>query len=210
MIVHNASMKRLSLLLFLLAPVALAGCQTIKAHNPFRHKEPAYKSAQQEQPLEVPPGMNQPATSEALVIPPASSGAEAAPPTAAPGAPAMTTPTAPPAAVPAAAEGSTNLALADTPDSAYHRVGLALGRGGIGTVTARDDAAHTYQVAINTTVTEKPGGFFHRLFHGSKSETVTGNVSVSITPQGSGSVVQATGDPDAAARVIALLQQRLK
>ena len=211
MIVHNAPMKRLSLLFFVLAPIALAGCQTIKAHNPFRHKEPAYKSAQQEQPLEVPPGMNQPATSEALVIPSASSGAEAASSTAAPGAPAMTTSTAPPSAAVPAAEASTSLALADTPDSAYHRVGLALDRGGIGTVTAHDDAAHTYQVAINTTVTQKSeGGFFHRLFHGSKSETVTGNVSVSIIPQGSGSVVQATGNPDAAARVIALLKQRLQ
>src|SRR6185312_8067242 len=153
-IVHNVPMKRLSLLFFVLAPIALAGCQTIKAHNPFRHKEPAYKSAQQEQPLEVPPGMNQPATSEALVIPSASSGAGAASSTAAPGAPAMT-PTAPPSAVVPAAEGSTSLALADTPDSAYHRVGLALDRSGIGTVTAHDDTAHTYQVAINTTVTQK-------------------------------------------------------
>jgi len=204
-------MKRLRLLFFVLVPVALAGCQTIKAHNPFRHKEPAYKSAQQEQPLEVPPGMNQPATSEALVIPSASSGATAASSTMAPGAPAMTAPTAPPAAGVSAAEGSTSLALADTPDSAYHRVGLALDRSGIGAVTARDDAAHRYQVAINTTVTKKSeGGFFHRLFHGSKSEAVTGNVSVSITPQGSGSVVQATGNPDAAARVIALLKQRLQ
>ncbi|HJP99698.1 MAG TPA: hypothetical protein VJ862_14155 [Rhodanobacteraceae bacterium] len=192
-------MKRLPLLLFVLAPVALTGCQTIKAHNPFRHKEPAYTSAQQEQPLEVPPGMNQPATSEALVIPGGANAPEATS-TATAGAPSMT-PT----------EGSTSLALADTPDSAYHRVGLALDRGGIGNVTARDDAAHTYQVAIDTTVTEKSqGGFFHRLFHRSKSEPVTGNVTVSVAPQGSGSVVQATGNPDAAARVITLLKQRLQ
>jgi uncharacterized lipoprotein len=197
-------------MLFVLAPVVLAGCQTIKAHNPFRHKEPAYKTAQQEQPLEVPPGMDQPATSEALAIPGASGSAEAAPASAAPGVPAMTT-TAPPAAVAPAAEGGAGLALADTPDSAYHRVGLALDRGDIGKVTAQDDAAHTYQVAIDTVVTEKPeGGFFHRLFHGSKNETVTGNVTVSVVPQGSGSLVQAAGNPDAAARVIALLKQRLQ
>jgi uncharacterized lipoprotein len=200
-------MKRILLMLFVLAPVALAGCQTIKAHNPFRHKEPAYKSAQQEQPLEVPPGMDQPATSEALVIPGASSGAEATSATTTAGAPT----TAPPAAVAPAAEGGTSLALADTPDSAYHRVGLALDRGDIGKVTAQDDAAHTYQVAINTVVAKKSeGGFFHRLFHGSKNETVAGNVTVSVAPQGSGSLVQATGDPDAAARVITLLKQRLQ
>jgi uncharacterized lipoprotein len=202
-------MKRLPLLLFVLAPVALAGCQTIKAHNPFRHKEPAYKSAQQEQPLEVPPGMDQPATSEALVIPGGATGAGAASAPEA-GAPAMTA-TAPPAALVPAGDGGASLTLADTPDSAYHRVGLALDRGGIGTVTAHDDAAHTYQVAINATVTEKSaGGFFHRLFHRSKSESVTGNVTITVAPQGGGSVVQATGNPGAAARVITLLKQRLQ
>lgn len=199
-------MKRLPLLLFLLVPIALTGCQTIKAHNPFRHKEPAYKSAQQEQPLEVPPGMNQPPTSEALAIPTASNGTASA---TQPGA------TAPPVAGPmstaAPAAGGASLTLADTPESAYHRVGLALARGEVGKVTARDDAAHTYQVAVDSVVTKKPGGgFFHRMFHRNKSETVTGNVTVSVAPQGSGSMVEATGNPDAAARVMALLRQRLR
>jgi uncharacterized lipoprotein len=209
---HNAPMKRLPLLFFLLAPVALAGCQTIKAHNPFRHKEPAYKSAQQEQPLEVPPGMDQPATSEALAIPGEEASAAAAAPAA--GAPPMTSMAPPPAGVATAAqgaEGSTSMVLADTPDSAYHRVGLALERGELGQVTAHDDAARTYQVAINTTVTKKEeGGFFHRLFHRSKSETVAGDVTVTVAPQGKGSLVEAAGNPDAAARVSELLKQRLK
>jgi uncharacterized lipoprotein len=209
---HNAPMKRLPLLFFLLAPVALAGCQTIKAHNPFRHKEPAYKSAQQEQPLEVPPGMDQPATSEALAIPGEEASAAAAAPAA--GAPPMTSMAPPPAGVATAAqgaEGSTSMVLADTPDSAYHRVGLALERGELGQVTAHDDAARTYQVAINTTVTKKEeGGFFHRLFHRSKSETLAGDVTVTVAPQGNGSLVEAAGNPDAAARVIELLKQRLK
>jgi uncharacterized lipoprotein len=219
---HNAPMKRITLTLLLLAPIALSGCQTIKAHNPFRHKEPAYKSAQQERPLEVPPGMDQPPTSDALAIPDAGTAA-AVPAQTAPGQVA----TAPPAAQVPAAEstaasaasaaqagttgtGSSSLTLTDTPDSAYHRVGLALDRGEVGKVTAHDDAAHTYQVAVDTVVTTKPeGGFFHRLFHRSKSETVTGNVTVSVVPQGNGSVVEASGNPDAAARVMALLNQRL-
>ena len=206
---HNAPMKRLPLLLFVLAPVALAGCQTIKAHNPFRHKEPPYKSAQQERPLEVPPGMNQPATSEALAIPGDQAGAASA--TSVAGAPAMTSMAPPAAGATPNAEGSTSMTLADTPYSAYHRVGLALERGEVGQVTAHDDTAHTYEVAVNTTVTRKEeGGFFHRLFHRSKNETVTGNVTVAVEPQGSGSVVEATGNPDAAARVIGLLKQRLK
>lgn len=138
---HNVSMKRIALAL-LLAALTLAGCSL----NPFRHKAPAYETAQQERPLEVPPGMDQPLTSEALTIPGSGTGTAST----------ATTSTAPPgAAAPPAAEtmsaapaaaGSTSLTLSDTPDSAYHRVGLALERGEVGKVTAHDDAAHTYQV----------------------------------------------------------------
>lgn len=209
---HNAPMKRLTLTLLLLAPIALAGCQTIKAHNPFRHKEPPYKSAQQERPLEMPPGMDQPPTSEALAIPDAGTGTASAtqPAPTVPPAVRTTSPSPEPAAA-GAATGSSSLILSDTPDSAYRRVGLALERGDVGKVTAHDDAAHIYQVAVDTVVTTKPeGGFFHRLFHRSKSETVTGNVTVSVASQGNGSVVEATGNADAAAKVVALLQQRLQ
>lgn len=219
MIMHNAPMKRNLIPLILLAAVALAGCQTIKAHNPFRHKAPDYQAAQQEKPLEVPPGMDQPPTTEALTIPSAGSGA--APTSTA--APAMTAPpaaTAVPSTTPPAVEtaprqaaesGGTGLQLSDTPDSAYHRVGLALARGGVGQVTAHDDASHTYQVAVNATETVKSeGGFFHRLFHHSHTETVTGTVTVSVAPQGAGSEVQATGNPAAAAKVMAVLRQRLQ
>ena len=195
MIVHNAPMKKLTLTLLLLAPIALTGCQTIKSHNPFRHKAPAYQTAQQEQPLEVPPGMTLPPSNDALAVPGETGGA----PTTTGTPPGMTGPT-----------GSTSLALTDTPDSAYHRVGLALARGDVGQVTAHDDAAMTYSVAVASTVKVKSeGGFFHRLFHHSKTETVQGDVTVKIAPAGTGSVVEASGNADAAARVIAVLNQRL-
>lgn len=206
MIMHNAPMKRTLLSLLLLAPIVLAGCQTIKSHNPFRHKEPAYKTAQQEQPLEVPPGMDQPPTNDALAIPGADSGAQAGAAATGTGAPPAATEAAPSAG----GATTTTLTLPDTPDSVYHRVGLALAHGEAGQVTAHDDTAHTYQVAVNTTVTRKPeGGFLHRMFHRSKSETVQGTVTVSVAPSGTGSVVSAQGNSDAAARVIAVLQQRL-
>ena len=204
MIVHNAPMKKLALTLLLLAPVAMTGCQTIKSHNPFRHKSPAYQTAQQEQPLEVPPGMTLPPSNDALAVPGETGGA------------AATTTGTPPGmagAPPAGATGptgSTSLALTDTPDSAYRRVGLALARGDVGQVTAHDDAAMTYSVAVASTVKVKSeGGFFHRLFHHSKTETVQGDVTVKIAPDGTGSVVEASGNADAAARVIAVLNQRL-
>lgn len=217
---HNAPMKRIALVVLLFAPVVLAGCQTLKAYNPFGQSEPNYQAAQQKQPLEVPPGMDQPPTAEALVIPNAGAANAGAAPQAVPAMQAA--PEAPPAAAAAAAPapaapaplatsaGGTNLSLADTPASAFHRVGLALERGEIGQVVARDDTAMTYQVAVDTVVTQKSeGGFFHRMFHHDKNEVVKGTVTVSVVPQGAGSLVAAAGDPAAAARVIALLQQRL-
>jgi uncharacterized lipoprotein len=208
MIMHNAPMKRLILTLLLLTPIALAGCQTIKAHNPFRHKEPPYKSAQQERPLEVPPGMDQPATSEALAIPDAGTGTVSAVGTMPP--PESGAPPTESTAATGAAANTHSLTLSDTPASAYHRVGLALSRSDVGQVTAQDDNALTYQVAVDTVVTKQSeGGFFHRLFHRSKSESVQGAVTVSVTPSGTGSLVSAQGNPDAVARVMGVLQQRL-
>jgi uncharacterized lipoprotein len=232
-------MKRTTLLLVLLVPVALSGCHTIRSHNPFHHKPPPYKSAKQEPPLEVPPGMNQPPTNQALAIPQAGGGQtpasqtaapqNAAPPPAQLGNPAANP--ANPAAAPqteapppaqasnaevgpagstAGATGAT-LDLSDTPASVYHRVGLALARAEVGKVTAHNDAARTYEVAVNTTATQKPGGgFFHRLFHHSKTQTVSGTVAVEITGKGTHSVVSATGNPAAVSRVMAMLRERLK
>ncbi|HET6912689.1 MAG TPA: hypothetical protein VFH71_05005 [Rhodanobacteraceae bacterium] len=183
----------------------LSACQTIRSHNPFRHREPDYKAAQQANPLEVPPGLDNPPNAEALTIPEA-------------GGPTITvngqTVSSGEGAPPAAAVTGNTLTLADTPDGAYRRVGLALERGGVGTISARDDASHTYQVAVDSMVTTQPeekGGFLHRLFHRNHSETksVTGTVTVSVAPSGSGSVVNVQGDPDAVERVLGVLQQRL-
>jgi uncharacterized lipoprotein len=208
MIMHNAPMKRPLLLpLLVLATLTLAGCQTIKAHNPFRHTEPDYKAAQQERPLEMPPGMDAPPSTDALTIPDAGS---AAPGVAAqPESGSAPATTAAPGVAPASTSNS--LTLADAPDSVYHRVGLALSRGDVGAVTAHDDAAHTYDVAVDSVVAKKSeGGFFHRLFHRNHNETVKGTVTVSVEPSGAGSVVTAQGNADAVARVIGMLQQRLQ
>lgn len=196
MIVHNAPMKRTTLALLLLTSVALSGCQTLQSINPFHHREPAYNGAQQERPLEVPPGLDQPPTAEALAIPGSNAGGTTG------------------GAVPEMASsgfGGNSLALSDTPDSAYRRVGLALERGAIGQVTGHDDAAHTYQIVVDTVVSKKSeGGFFHRMFHRAKNERVKGTVTISISPSGSGSVVSAQGDRDAVSRIMLALQQRLK
>jgi uncharacterized lipoprotein len=201
-------MKKSQLLLSMAlvgALTLLSACQTIRSHNPFRHREADYKSAQQAQPLEVPPGLDMPPNSEALAIPPAGG-----PQVTVNGRVVGSAGSAPPAAV---VTGNT-LTLADDPASAYRRVGLALERGGVGTISARDDTAMSYQVAVDSMVTtqqKETGGFFHRLFHRSHNETrkVTGTVTVSVTPSGSGSVVNVQGNQDAVQRVLGVLQQRL-
>ena len=116
-----------------------------------------------------------------------------------------------PAAAPPTAEVSGNtLTLADNPDNAYRRVGLALERGGVGTISGHDDSAHTYQVAVNSVVEVKSqGNFLHRIFHHSHNETITGTVNIGIAPSGSGSVVSVQGDQEAVERVLSVLQQRL-
>ncbi len=200
---HNPKMKRIAVLLALAIPVALGGCQTIKSHNPFRHRTPDYQAAQEARPLEVPPGLDQPSTSEALTIPGVGSAASAQ------AGAASAVP--PPVASQAAATTSRSLTLADTPESTYRRVGLALERGDVGQVTAHDDAAHSYTVAVDTTVVDKPeGGFIHRIFHRSHKRTVHGTVTLTVAPAGSGSTIDATGDATAVTRVMTVLQQRLK
>ncbi|HXS72473.1 MAG TPA: hypothetical protein VN725_00370 [Rhodanobacteraceae bacterium] len=188
--------------------ILLSACQTIRSHNPFRHREADYKSAQQANPLEVPPGLDNPPSSEALSIP----NPGGMPPVTVNGQQVNGANGATAAA--GATFSGNSLSLADDPAGAYRRVGLALERGGIGTISARDDNAHTYQLAVNTvatTQTAPQGGFLHRLLHHSHSETrtVTGAVTVSIVPSGSGSVVNAQGDQDAVERVLSMLQQRL-
>jgi uncharacterized lipoprotein len=211
---ENANMKKSRLLLsigLVGALTVLSACQTIRSHNPFRHREADYKSAQQEHPLEVPPGLDNPPNSEALTIPEAGG-----PQVVVNGQVVGSAGVAPAAesAPPGAVVSGNSLTLADDPASAYRRVGLALERGGVGTISARDDNAMTYQVAVSgmvTTQSEDKGGFFHRIFHHSHSETkdVTGAVTVSVAASGSGSVVNVQGNQDAVQRVLEVLQQRL-
>src|SRR5690242_5201738 len=128
---ENATMKKSRLVLSLGlvgALTLLSACQTIRSHNPFRHREADYKSAQQANPLEVPPGLDNPTNAEALTVPDVGGpqimvngrviGNAGAAPSAG---------SAPPTAV----VTGNSLTLADDPASAYRRVGLALQRGGI-------------------------------------------------------------------------------
>ena len=182
-------MKKL-LITAALVTLTLSGCSLF-----HRKSDEAWKNAQQERPLEVPPPLDLPPSAAAMTIPAAGGDAVAA------------------SAAPGGVASSSSLDLNDTVDNTYRRVGLALGRGGVGTVTAHDDAAHTYSVAVNVQVAEPPPqGFFNRLFSvfsHARTHAVSGNVNVAVQARGTASVIELNGEPAAVQQVLALLKSRL-
>lgn len=191
-------MKKL-LIAMALSALMLSGCGMFRSSK-------AWEKAQQENPLEIPPGLDHPSANAALVIPPPPQGqAQDA--------------TAEPAAPPAAAQGATSLQLADDVDTAYRRVGQALERGDLGTVSAQDDTAHTFQLDVHSQpVAGQEQGFFQKHFSNAQQEnkpdSLAGGAVATVTVKvaagaDGGSTVSAQGDPQQAARVINVLKGRL-
>lgn len=184
----------------LVVPALLLSVLVVSGCGAFRSKKD-WEKAQQEAPLEIPPGLETPSTSAALVIPDVGSGA---------------------GAQQGVAPVSDGFVLADDADAAYRRIGEALSVGDLGSVTAHDDASHTYQLAVNGGMpTEKPG-LFRRMFGGGKNQDAdsssssskssggkTRSVVVTINASGSGSEVRAQGDADGVRRVVDALKSRL-
>ena len=185
-------MKKL-LIAAALVTLTLSGCSLF-----HRKSDEAWKNAQQERPLEVPPPLDLPPSAAAMTIPAAGGDAVAA--SAAPGATG-------------GVASTSSLDLNDTVDNTYRRVGLALERGGVGTVTAHDDAAHTYSVAVQMQVAEPPPqGFFKRLFSvfsHARTHAVSGTVNVAVQARGTASVIELSGEPAAVQQVLTLLKNRL-
>ncbi len=184
-------MKKL-LIAAALVTLTLSGCSLF-----HRKSDEAWKNAQQERPLEVPPPLDLPPTAAAMTIPATGGAAGASAASAATGGAASTS----------------SLDLNDTVDNTYRRVGLALERGGVGAVTAHDDTAHTYSVAVQMQVAEPPPqGFFKRMFSvfsHPATHAVSGTVNVAVRAQGSASVIDLSGEPAAVQQVLALLKSRL-
>lgn len=178
----------------LLSGLMLSGCGMFRSHK-------SWDTAKQEAPLEIPPGLDTPSASEALVIPP-------------PGANQPTANGATASAQGVSATITDGFVLGDSVDIAYKRVGDALAQGEIGQIAARDDAAHTYTVTVMAAaVSGKKPGFFGRLFgrgNGDASRATAHTVSVSIAPSGQGgSEVRAQGDAPAVAKLIDGLKAKL-
>lgn len=193
-------MKKTSLAVALpalaLTGLLLSGCGLFRS-------EKAWQNAKQQSPLEIPPGLDTPSATAALVIPPAGSNQ----------------PTANGATARVGSNPGTitdGFVLADSVDETYRRVGEALANGDIGTLQGHDDAAHTYNLSVMAS--DQPAektGFFGRMFgKGSSSSggpsVAPRSVVVSVNTSGQGSSeVRAQGDAAAVAKVVDSLKSRM-
>jgi uncharacterized lipoprotein len=193
-------MKKTSLLVALpavaLSGLLLSGCGAFRSHK-------AWDTAQQEAPLEIPPSLDRPSTSDALVIPP-------------PGANLPTANGATASVGPAGGQITDGFVLADSVDNAYRRVGQVLESGNLGEVVGHDDAAHSYTLNVSDAVAKKKKGFFGRMFGRDKGSSVrapgVGSHQVLINVNGSGaaaSEIRAEGNAAAVGKVIDALKSRL-
>lgn len=180
-----------------LSALLLSGCGMFRSQK-------AWETAKQESPLEIPPGLDTPSTSAALVIP--EPGANN--PTAN-GATARIGKTAP--------QIADGFVLADNVDNTYRRVGQALENGDIGQVIAHDDAARTYTLSVvaSDQPTQKKG-FFSSMFNGKSKESADApgatphQVLLTIGTSGEkASEVRAQGDAAAVAKVVDTLKGRM-
>jgi uncharacterized lipoprotein len=187
-------------------------------HRHLDHKDADYRKATQDRPLEVPPDLDTPSSSGALVVPtiapaPARSGVATASPT------STATPTAlPPSGsiAPGVQLGGDGLRIADSVESAWTRVGLALERSGAATIVERDEAGRAYSVETTGQTTQKAGWFKRAITLGHAGNKVSAKVklTVRVSADGSGSKVAVEGpsdeaSQDAARSLLATLRQRL-
>ncbi|MDR3445772.1 MULTISPECIES: hypothetical protein [Dyella] len=180
-----------------LSALLLSGCGMFRSQK-------AWETAKQETPLEIPPGMDTPSTSAALVIPetgannPTANGATAR-------------------VGKSSAQIADGFVLNDNVDNTYRRVGQSLENGDIGQVVAHDDAAHTYTLSV--VASDEPAqkkGFFSSMFNGKSKQSADApgatphQVTLTIGTSGEkASEVRAQGDASAVAKVIDTLKGRM-
>ena len=220
---NRISSVRCSLSL-LLASTLLGGCSW------FHHRDDYYAKAAETRPLVVPPDLDTPVGSNELVVPAAdAAGSGGVPATAPPAGVAATTAPAPGASSTVVSGGG--LRVADSLEHTWQRVGLALERAQVGTISSRDAAAHSYSVEVaglTAAVAPAPVEEHHwytRILHpfgggsssakSSSSAPVSGSVNVKVSAEGDAARVEVEGagsdanSSEAARRVLAVLRDRL-
>lgn len=118
-----------------LAVLSSSGCAWMRSKW---GNEGAYRESRQSQPLEVPPGLDTPPTSGAVVIPAAPAGAPAA--AVAEGVPSAA------AAAPGVA-GIESFTLADSVEGSWRRIGIALGKIEGVVISERAQLLNSYEVS---------------------------------------------------------------
>ena len=219
---NRTSMLRCSILVLLCASF-LGGCSW------FHHRTDYYSKAAEARPLDVPPDLDTPVTSNELVVP-----AESNPGSAAAATPANAQP---PAASPASVGASgassvltgSGLHVADSPDHAWQRVGLALERAQVGTISGRDESARSYTLEVSglgapaAAAPAEEHHWYTRILHpfggGSSQQStapaVSGHLTVRVSEDKDGARVNVEGDSTdsatatAARRVLEVLRERL-
>jgi len=196
----------------------LGGCGFIHRH--FDRKDDGYKKSVNERPLEVPPDLDTPNSSGALVVPTPGAGAGSAAAVASATPPGTDAAGAPPAvAAPAGAVaiGGDSIVVADNVENTWSRVGLALERSGAAKILGRDQASGTYTVQTTGQTTTKPGWFKRAITLGMAGGKTTAQVQLTVRVSAEGStgcrvdIEGATDEAsqDAARALLATLRQRL-
>ena len=199
-------MKRNRILLTA-AVVATAG--SLSACGMFHQRSDYYTKASESRPLEVPPDLDTPSTTNELSVPQSGGGAAAG----APGATASNV----------TGIGETELRVADTVQSTWQRAGAALDRAKVGTVSSRDENTHSYTLDFTGSVSTRPEGerhwytpvLEHLGFGEDEKKEVTRHVTVNVTDQAGASRVSVTSDStdkvgaDATRRVVDVLRENL-
>lgn len=204
-------MNRIHSIRWAISLIAVAGL--LGGCSWFHQDTHYYDKARETQPLEVPPDLDTPVSSDTLSIPQSGSGSAAQASASQPG-------STPPTGVIA---GGGSLRIADGVDHAWQRVGLALERAQAGTISARDATAHTYTLEVSGLRAPAPAAapaehhWYSRILHpfggGSNAPADTGPVSgsltVTVSADGDGARVEVNGPEEAARRVLAILRERL-
>ena len=191
----------------------LGGCGMIRAK--FGNKSDAYKNSTQTRPLEVPPDLDSPNRTGALVIPgPSASTGTAVSVSAAPAAIIVPSSAPPLEAQSLAGEG---FQVADSLANTWRRTGLALERSGVATIPSRDETARTYEISAVGKKTRSPGLMKKVLTLGmAKDKSVSSTVGLRVRVSGSDgaskvTVEGAVGESGAGAarQVLETLRQRM-
>lgn len=199
-----------------LLAVLLTGCGFFQKR--VDQRDNAYRSTVEHAPLKVPDGLETPGTATALAVPPitATGSAEAG--------------IAPPHEIgPSGVQvplGELELAVSDTVDNTWRRVGEALAASGVASVVSRDAAQATWHVQMSVEVASEAGAMRRLVTLGRAGRPVQKTVQLVIkvladeglasigAGSSVGSVVQILGSPGAAgekaaAKLFAALQENL-